>query len=210
MTDSLIAYGVQGGTLGLIAAISPGPLMALVVSLSLTYSAREGIKAALAPLLTDLPILLCALVAVNVLAASDTARGLLALAGCLCLAYYALESFRFVPKATEAGAKKPSSLLRGVTANFLNPNPYLFWATVGAPLMTQAAAEGKGPPLAFAASFFVCICGLKACIALVAATSAGWLGSRGYVFAVRLSGAGLLYYALSFLRDALSRFGLLG
>ena len=144
---SLLAHAVRGGTLGLIAAISPGPLMALVVNLSLAYSAREGIKAALAPLLTDLPILLCALAAVNAVAASNTAMGLLALAGGLCLAYYALESFRFVPQARDAGQGKPSSLLRGVMANFLNPHPYVFWTTIGAPLMIEAASGGKGPPL---------------------------------------------------------------
>jgi len=43
---------------------------------------------------------------------------------------------------------------------------------------------------------------------VIAATSAGWLGSRGYAFAVRLSGVGLLYYAAGFLRDALTRFGM--
>jgi threonine/homoserine/homoserine lactone efflux protein len=207
--SDLIAYAVRGGALGLFAAISPGPLMALILNLSLTYSAREGIKAALAPLLTDLPILLCALAAVHVAAASDTAMGLLALAGCLCLASYAVQSFRFVPKTPVAGQKIPSSLLRGVLANFLNPNPYVFWTAIGAPLLLEAASKGTGPPLAFAAAFFACICGLKAAIAVIAATSAGWLGSRGYAVAVRLSGVGLLYYAVIFLRAALARFGLL-
>jgi threonine/homoserine/homoserine lactone efflux protein len=206
---TLLGFAVQGGTLGLIAGISPGPLMALVVNLSLTRSAKEGAKAALAPLLTDLPILLCALAAVNAVASSNAAMAGLSLAGCACLGYYALESLRFTPKAQDTGRKAPSSLLRGVTANFLNPNPYVFWATIGAPLLIQAAAGGYGPPVAFAASFFACICGLKTVVAIVAARSAGWLGSKGYAAVVRLSGLGLLYYALTFLRDALTRFGLL-
>jgi len=48
-------------TLGLSAGFSPGPLLALVVSQTLQYGTMEGIKVAIAPLLTDCPIILVSL-----------------------------------------------------------------------------------------------------------------------------------------------------
>ena len=45
---------------GLSAGFSPGPLMALVISQTLKHGIREGAKVAVAPLITDLPIILLA------------------------------------------------------------------------------------------------------------------------------------------------------
>ncbi|MDH3383440.1 MAG: LysE family translocator, partial [Deltaproteobacteria bacterium] len=47
-----------GIVLGLSAGFSPGPLLAMVLSQTIRHGAREGIKIAAAPLLTDLPIIL--------------------------------------------------------------------------------------------------------------------------------------------------------
>ena len=47
-----------GVVMGLSAGFSPGPLLALVLSHTVRYGVREGVKIALAPLLTDLPIIL--------------------------------------------------------------------------------------------------------------------------------------------------------
>ena len=46
---------------GLSAGFSPGPLMALVISQTLKHGIREGAKVAMAPLITDLPIILVSL-----------------------------------------------------------------------------------------------------------------------------------------------------
>ncbi|MDY6953588.1 MAG: LysE family translocator, partial [Thermodesulfobacteriota bacterium] len=47
-----------GIVLGLSAGFAPGPLLALVISQTLRHNAVEGLKVALAPLVTDLPIIL--------------------------------------------------------------------------------------------------------------------------------------------------------
>jgi threonine/homoserine/homoserine lactone efflux protein len=35
-----------------------------------------------------------------------------------------------------------ASLGKGVSVNFLNPNPYLFWLTIGTPLLLEAHTLG--------------------------------------------------------------------
>ena len=49
---------ITGIILGLMAGISPGPLLALVISETLKHGKKEGIKIALTPFITDLPAIL--------------------------------------------------------------------------------------------------------------------------------------------------------
>lgn len=48
---------IMGAIFGFIAGISPGPLLTLVITETITHNKSEGIKIAIAPLITDLPIL---------------------------------------------------------------------------------------------------------------------------------------------------------
>jgi threonine/homoserine/homoserine lactone efflux protein len=57
VTDFLII----GIILGLSAGFAPGPLLTLVISESLQHGVRSGIKVALAPIISDLPIILLTL-----------------------------------------------------------------------------------------------------------------------------------------------------
>ena len=48
----------SGVVFGLSAGLSPGPLLTLVISETLKHNAKEGIKVSIAPILTDLPIVM--------------------------------------------------------------------------------------------------------------------------------------------------------
>ncbi len=51
-----IEYLILTGTvLGITAGISPGPLLMLVISQTIRFGHREGIKVSLTPLITDAP-----------------------------------------------------------------------------------------------------------------------------------------------------------
>ena len=80
-------YILLGATLGLSAGISPGPLLALVISESLQHGRKEGIKVALSPLITDLPIILISILLLAGLGKSSAAIGLIAFAGALFLVF---------------------------------------------------------------------------------------------------------------------------
>lgn len=49
---------LTGVLLGLSSGLAPGPLLALVASETLRHGVRAGVRVALAPLITDLPIIL--------------------------------------------------------------------------------------------------------------------------------------------------------
>ena len=58
---STLQHILTGSVLGLSAGLAPGPMLALVLSQTLRYSTAEGVKASLAPLVTDPPIILACL-----------------------------------------------------------------------------------------------------------------------------------------------------
>ena len=55
---SSIAFLTMGAFLGLTAGLSPGPLLTLVITETLKHSRAAGIKIAVAPLITDVPIII--------------------------------------------------------------------------------------------------------------------------------------------------------
>lgn len=201
-----LSLAVTGAGLGLASGLTPGPLMALVLAQTLAHGPREGVKVAAAPLLTDAPIILLALGLANLVGAASGKSALLAaitLAGCLFLLHGAWGCLRWSPPHDQARPPgNPGSLRKGVLANLLNPAPYLFWTTVGAPLLTRAGESGWGGVALFLGSFSLCIVGGKAALAVLTGRFGPLLGSRGYAWLMRGLGLMLLCYAALFARDA--------
>jgi len=202
MFEGLQGAVLAGAALGLSAGVSPGPLLALVIAQTLAYSVREGVKVAVAPLLSDLPIVLAALALTGMLAGHPVPLGLLTLCGALYLAWCGLEGLRFRPGALGQAPSRPRSMRKGVLANFLNPSPYLFWGGVGAPLLTRYWAEGGGAAAGFLAGFYACLVGAKVLVAWISGKAGPVVGSPAYALVMRLLGLALLAYAGWFARDA--------
>lgn len=198
-----LSPALAGAGLGLASGLSPGPLMALVLAQTLAHGPREGIKVAAAPLLTDAPIILLALAVAGAASGKNALLGAITLAGCAFLLHCAVGCLRWSPPRGQAQPPgNPGSLKKGVLANLLNPAPYLFWTTVGAPMLLRAGETGWGGVALFLGSFTLSIVGSKAALALLTARFGPLLGSRGYAWLMRGLGLMLLAYAGLFARDA--------
>ena len=198
MSDTL--FGV---VFGLAAGLMPGPLLALVIQQTLRHGPGEGIKVAAAPLLTDLPIVAAALFVLNRLADADGVLGAISLLGAALLGHLAYESVTTDLAAHAGLATTPRSLQKGVAANLLNPHPYLFWLTVGAPILWHAWATSPVNAAGFLVAMYGCLVGSKMLVALLVGRGRTVLTSRAYVLLVRALGTILLVFALLFLRDGL-------
>jgi len=193
---------LTGAALGLSAGLSPGPLLALVIVQTLTYSVREGVKVAAAPLVTDLPIVLAALALTAGLAGQPKALALLTLCGAGYLGKCALSSLRFTAGAQATAQSRPKSVRKGALANLLNPSPYLFWGGVGAPLLARTWNEGPACAAAFLAGFYACLVGAKVLVAVLTGRFGPVLGGPAYALVMRGLGLMLLAYAGWFLTEA--------
>lgn len=176
----MLPFIASGVTLGLAAGLSPGPLMALLVAQTVRYGLREGLKVALAPVLTDAPIVTATLL---ILARVSDINWLLAgisLVGGLYVCWLGAESIRATPAETRAERAAPHSIRRAMGINLLNPHVYVFWATVGAPLVFKAWSAGWMQAAGLVGCFYLLLCGSKAVLAVLVHRSRGFLAGMAY------------------------------
>lgn len=208
-TVEILSSLTAGAVLGLSAGFAPGPLITLVIMQTLKHGMREGFKVCLAPLITDLPIILASIFVLNRLARFERMLGVISCAGGFYVLYLAYEYIRINPIALEAPKDQPHSLRKGALINALNPHPYLFWITVGAPLFLKFMANNFFAPFLFISCFYVFLIGSKVSVTLIAGKSRTFLTSKGYTYLMRILGGLLAIFALLLLKEALILLGML-
>ncbi len=192
-----------GTLLGLSAGFAPGPLLTLVISETLQHDVKSGVKVALAPIITDLPIIILTLFILSKLSNFHDILGIISLIGGLFILFLGYKSIR--TKGVEINLKevKPKSFTKGVLANSLSPHPYLFWFSVGAPVMTKALSQNIYATLAFVISFYVFLVGSKIVLAILIGKSKFLLSSNAYIFIMRFLGLALCVLASVLFHDGL-------
>jgi len=204
-----ITFLFSGVVFGLSAGLSPGPVLTLVISETLKHDIKEGIKVSFAPLLTDLPIVLITILVLSRLSNMMPVLGVVSLLGCAFLTYLGYESIVFTGVDIDVEQAKPQSVRKGVIANFLNPSPYMFWFTIGAPLVLKALKISLFSASLFILGFYVFLVGSKVLVAIVVGKSRFFLKSRNYVYTIRFLGVILLVFAVLFLKDSFELFGII-
>src|SRR5512133_313709 len=131
ITSSSFAIALMGAFFGLSAGISPGPLLTLVISETIRHNRKEGIKIAIAPLLTDIPIIIVTWFIFSRLSQFNIILSLISLSGGCFFAYLGYETFNTKVLDYNIQNLRQDSLKKGVTDNLLNPHPYIFWLTIG-------------------------------------------------------------------------------
>jgi len=204
----VISALITGCVFGLSSGLAPGPLLVLLITQTLRHNAKEGIKVAAAPLITDLPIILVSLFALRQLDTYQRALALISIAGGIYVLYLAYGCFRTKPVNLGDIHPEPQSLKKGVLINFLNPNPYLFWVTFGGPLILRLSEAGPLAPLSFFFSFYFSLIGSTVFLALIAGRSRAFLKSRAYLFVMRILALVLALFAFFLIKDAIRFLGL--
>ncbi len=198
----MIEYLLQGIALGFVSGISPGPLFGLLISQTIQGGWRAGIRTALAPLLTDLPLILLFVfvlshVPASILHAMSIIGGLFV----IYLGYETVQSGRrgSTEEVPDKAQDRPERvILKAVATNLLNPHPYLFWATVGSTLLLQGfARDGISAPVGFLAGFYALLVGVKMVMVLLLSWGRNWI--RGKIYHRLLIVSGLLLTGLGLL-----------
>ena len=199
----MVAFLGAGMVLGLQAGFSPGPLLALVISQTLKHGPKEGAKVALAPIITDFPILLLSTYLLIRLSDYKMILGIVSILGALFLVYLAYGSIKTRGVEVNIDQGAPYSLTKGAIVNALSPSPYVFWITIGAPTIIKGLAESYITPFLFVGSFLGCLVGSKCVLAVIAGKSKHFLIGRAYLYIMRALGIALLAYAFLLFKDGL-------
>lgn len=194
--NSSLLYIISGLTLGATAGLMPGPLLALVISETVRHGKREGFTIAAVPLITDLPILAGAFIVVAGMSNLRFFSGIISLAGAAYVCYLGIESLTLKEGVVDPETDKPRSLRRGMVTNLLNPHPYLFWFTVGAPTVIRGYGVSILAAAGFVAGFYAGIVGSKMAVALAVDRARGFMSGHRYLLALKLLGALLIVFAV--------------
>ena len=150
------AYLAWGTTYAFAAAVQPGPYQAYLVSEALKNGWRRTLPAALAPVLSDIPIILLVLFVLRVLAPAVTLA--LRAAGGVFLLYLAWRAYRtwrsYRPSVESDAGVARRSVLSAAAINLLNPNPWLGWSLVMGPLLLKGWRESPAHGVALLVAFY--------------------------------------------------------
>jgi threonine/homoserine/homoserine lactone efflux protein len=173
----MLKYLLFGGGLAFAAAIQPGPLQAFLLARVAATGWKRTLPACLAPVLSDGPIAVLALLVLGQL--PDAYQHLLRGAGGVFLIYLAwITVVRWrAPAGTGPSGSAPRTLIEATFVNLLNPNPYLGWAFVLGPSVRVAWREQGAYAVALLAAFYgTMVVTLAGFVALTGTTR--FLGAR--------------------------------
>jgi threonine/homoserine/homoserine lactone efflux protein len=155
----MITYLLQGLSLGLSAAASPGPFQAFIIGQTLKNGWRRTLPAAFAPLISDGPI-----IALMILLLTQMPPAILRavqIAGALYVLYLGWQTFQAYRnfRPVEAADSPGRTLRQAVAANFLSPGPYIFWSLLAGPILVRGWQQSPAHGIAFVFGFYACMIG---------------------------------------------------
>lgn len=175
--SAIFSLFTQGASLGFSAAASPGPFQAFLLSRSARSGPRRALPLALAPLLSDGPVVALVLLVLTS-APAWLLRGL-GIGGGLFLLWLARGSFRTAGESHEESQAPAEGaaggLWRAAVVNAAGPGPWIFWSTVCGPILVEAWRAAPARGLAFLAGFYLVLVGGNAALVL----AFGWAGRIG-------------------------------
>ncbi len=167
-------YLLQGIGYGLAAASQPGPFQTYLISQTLTRGWKRTLPAALAPLVSDGPIILiCVLVLSQVPA---WMQRVLYIAGGLFILYLAYGTYNswknFDSRLPSLETGTQQSILKAALMNALSPGPYIFWTLVTGPILLKGWRETPVNGIGFLIGFYVTLISSLAALILIFGTAA--------------------------------------
>jgi len=178
---------------GLAAGLKPGPLGIIVIQQTLSKGLPAGVRASLAPLITDGPIIIAALWLLTQFKSIDLFAAALGLLGGLYVVWLAIKILRLKAISLAGKLTSQASLRTAVKVNLLSPSPYLFWFTVGGSYIMRGSSLERS---IFVGTAIGTLIASKMLVALLAARCFSSLEGRGYVLAMRLLAGTLIWFGL--------------
>ncbi len=194
---------LSGIIFGLVAGLSPGPMLTLVVAETLKFGKEEGLKVAISPLITDSTIIVLTMLLLSTLAQHSTVIGLISIFGACYLIYIGLDNLRAKSEKFEVAVVKKGTFKRAIVTNLLNPHTYLFWMSVGSPIILEILETDASAIIPFLIGFYTLLIGSMTFIAFIMDRSKTFVKSKYYYYIVRILGIILIIFAFVFLTEGL-------
>lgn len=130
--------------------------------------------------------------------------GIIAFFGASYLIYSGIESLKIKQKSAEFKLNKKAALKRGIIVNFGNPHPYLFWLSIGGPIIFKSLSVHFLATILFIIGFYNFLVGSKVIVALIVERSKYFINSKYYFFIIRILGIAQIIFGLTFIKVGLN------
>lgn len=149
----MLAILIQGLGLGFSASVMPGSFQTYLISESLLKGIKKALPIAFVPILSDMPIIIITMLILN--QAPSWFLNILKIIGGLFIIYLAYLAYKSSKENGDINtSNKPSNILKATTINFLNPNVWLYWSTIGASLLINNWQKQRIIAIFFLISFY--------------------------------------------------------
>ncbi len=169
----MLVYFLQGLTLGFSATATPGPFQAFLLAQTLKNGWQRTLPAALAPLVSDGPIIF--LVFLVLTQTPAWFLNVLQLAGGLFILYIAGGIFSSLHSASEAPTISTETtrqnFFQAVLMNALSPGPYVFWSVIAGPIVLEGWRQSPSLGLIFMIGFYGALVGGNMTFVILFATT---------------------------------------
>ena len=158
----MFLFLLQGLGYGGAAAAQPGPFQAYLLSQTLKNGLRSTLVAALAPLMSDGPIVLLVLLVLTQM--PDWFVAALRFGGGFFLLYLAYKAYKSAREMVVTAVSTPTpekrqSIREAALMNMLSPNAYIFWSTIAGPIFLEGWRQAPTHGIAFMIGFYGALIG---------------------------------------------------
>ncbi len=209
MIESIWGVFTAGLLLGAPSGLAPGPMLLLIISESLRHGKRTGAKVACIPLLTDAPILIASGMLFTQIAKMNILLGVISIFGSIFLLYLGIKGIKAANSEFLNLTPGPMQLKDIIIANLANPNPYIFWFTIGGTILVRSFQNNLSTGLSFLLSFYFGLVGVKLILAIAAGKSRDFLQGFLYRFIMQMLNVMLIGFAVYLMLEGIIFLGLI-
>lgn len=200
-TDPLIFLGMVA-FISLSGALMPGPVFATAVAKGY-QDAKAGLKISLGHAVIEIPLIIAIFLGFETVLRDQAVFAAIGIIGGAFLLYMGVSMFRTKMDGDQMQGSKLSSFSAGIALTAVNPYFLLWWATVGASLISVATGYGLIILPLFIAVHLACDFGWLHFVSLSVNRSKRFLTGERYRILFAVCGVILVIFALYFITSSL-------
>ncbi|MBN1497851.1 MAG: LysE family transporter [Spirochaetes bacterium] len=205
MDTSYLQFLLTAMLISLSGVMAPGPLLAMTVGKG-SESPHAGALIAVGHAIVEFPLMTAIFFGFGYLFSLPHVRESIGLAGGLLLFFMAAGMFRSIKGSIDVGSRgQHSPLYAGMFLTAANPYFLIWWATVGASMVMQAAGFGTAGLVIFMIMHWFCDLGWSWFMSTLSFKGGRFFGKKFQKWVFAVSGVLLMVFAGKFIYEAVVR-----
>jgi threonine/homoserine/homoserine lactone efflux protein len=119
-----------------------------------------------------------------------------------------MESLKIKKDSLELNVEKKDALKKGIIVNFGNPHPYIFWISIGGPIILKSLSTHVSATILFIFGFYSFLVGSKVIITLIVEKSKSFINNKYYFSIIKILGIAQIVFGLTFIKMGLDSLNL--